>query len=741
MYSAMIETDDSRDRFPTAEMLTTGLIAGLGYFLVNLIFFFPEEQLGLLQGGFLRVNLFAYSFAVWVVAFTLVSAVLYAVTQPLGLQVGSVSTSVRRLIVFGVLAFGLSAGLSVWTYYVRSAPLIPRYIVMRDVKAVLLRTALITALASLGLSLVVGRLPGRLRPGRRRVKPLALVVTICLAYVVIANLVGGWIVLRGPSDGDRIPEKQRIVILGVDAGSWNVLLPTLNGGALPAFRRMMEEGVYGYFDTYGPQFTPPAWTSIATGKRSAKHGVFNFGFLSSDWKAAPIWSIMSSAGRRVAVVNWICTWPPFEVNGTCISKVMSDQPGRVYLCDDLRAYAADAESILTQWEYLVPGADDERMSYAGREIAILTGIEERIVSHTAPDFVAYYYYSTDMLQHFFWHDMTPEVFTGRDWDDEVPDPTYEDAISESWVWADAFLADLMATYGPRATYLIVSDHGARPVMRRMASLDIAGLLGEMGYLSMRGGVIHKEGSICFPSEAWSPYYRFDITINRGEYADLGEINLERYRELAGRIADDLRRVTLDGSGESIFESVQPRQEPGSEGEADVTALASKTIMEMPEKGAMIAVGDRRLSLEMLLRVHPWSGRHRARGILMARGPAIKRGYTGAWTIDDAYTSIFRYTHGVLGITDRIAPLLRRLHLIDEATTLDLAPTLLYLTGLPVAEDMDGRILAELIAGAYTGEHRVDYITSYGMGDVSDLVRDAADEEKIKERLRALGYIQ
>ena len=653
----MTEPHDYRARFPTAEMLTTGLVAGVAHFLTSLVFFFPEEQLALMETGFLRINLFAYSFAVWIVAFTLGSAALYAVTQPLGLRVASISALARRLIIFGVLVFVLGAGLLVWSHYVGSAPLMPRYIVMRDVKSILLRGALLSLLVGLGLSLAVSRLSARAEPKRRRGTRLFAVLILCLVYIVIANLVGRWTVLREPSDGEHIPEKQRIVILGVDAGTWNVLLPLLEDGTLPTFRRVIDEGAYGYFDTYGPQFTPPAWTSIATGKRSAKHGVFNFSYLSSDWKAAPIWSIMSAAGRRVAVVNWICAWPPFEVNGACISKVMSDQSGRVYLADDLLTYSAAAESILTQWGYLVPGEDAERMSYAGREIAILTGIDKHIVSHTAPDFVAYYYYSTDMLQHFFWYDMTPGAFAGRDWKDEMPDPTYADAIKESWVWTDAFLADLMATYGPKATYLIVSDHGARPVTRRMASLDIAGLLGEMGYLSMRGGEIHKEGSICFPSEAWSPYYRFDLTINPGEYQDLGKVDLQRYRELAGRIADDLSRVRIEGSGKRIFESIQVRQEPGLQEEADIAALASKVIMEMPDKSVMITIGDRRMPLEMLLRIHPWSGRHRARGILLAKGPAIKRGYTGAWTIDDAYTTIFRYTHGVLGITDRIAPLL------------------------------------------------------------------------------------
>jgi predicted AlkP superfamily phosphohydrolase/phosphomutase len=47
-----------------------------------------------------------------------------------------------------------------------------------------------------------------------------------------------------------------------------------------------------------------------------------------------------------------------------------------------------------------------------------------------------------------------------------------------------------------------------------------------------------------------------------------------------------------------------------------------------------------------------------------------------------------------------------------ASILDIAPTLLYLLGLPVARDMEGRVLTEMLEPAYAGEHPVTFIPSY-----------------------------
>jgi predicted AlkP superfamily phosphohydrolase/phosphomutase len=50
--------------------------------------------------------------------------------------------------------------------------------------------------------------------------------------------------------------------------------------------------------------------------------------------------------------------------------------------------------------------------------------------------------------------------------------------------------------------------------------------------------------------------------------------------------------------------------------------------------------------------------------------------------------------------------------LRTASVLDLAPTILYLMGLPVARDMEGRILTEMLQDDFTRAHPVTFIPSY-----------------------------
>jgi hypothetical protein len=67
-------------------------------------------------------------------------------------------------------------------------------------------------------------------------------------------------------------------------------------------------------------------------------------------------------------------------------------------------------------------------------------------------------------------------------------------------------------------------------------------------------------------------------------------------------------------------------------------------------------------------------------------------------------------------------------LLQQASVLDVAPTILYLMGLPVGRDMEGRVLTEMLDEEFTRAHPLSFISSYDAvagapapaGAVSDL---------------------
>ncbi|MBD3349242.1 MAG: sulfatase-like hydrolase/transferase [Candidatus Eisenbacteria bacterium] len=85
--------------------------------------------------------------------------------------------------------------------------------------------------------------------------------------------------------------------------------------------------------------------------------------------------------------------------------------------------------------------------------------------------------------------------------------------------------------------------------------------------------------------------------------------------------------------------------------------------------------------------------------------------------------------------------------LSEPSVLDITPTLLALYGLPVAGDMDGRVLDEAISDEFLARHAVSSVDTYEP-DTSGMEEDESEspvespvDDEIKERLRSLGYIE
>jgi len=73
---------------------------------------------------------------------------------------------------------------------------------------------------------------------------------------------------------------------------------------------------------------------------------------------------------------------------------------------------------------------------------------------------------------------------------------------------------------------------------------------------------------------------------------------------------------------------------------------------------------------------------------------------------------------------------------------DVAPTVLYLSGLPTAEDMPGRVWTEVLDPEFVRLHPVRTIKTYGAyTPVKKAQADAGVDKEIERHLKALGYIK
>ena len=99
------------------------------------------------------------------------------------------------------------------------------------------------------------------------------------------------------------------------------------------------------------------------------------------------------------------------------------------------------------------------------------------------------------------------------------------------------------------------------------------------------------------------------------------------------------------------------------------------------------------------------------------------------------------THHVNGIFMADGPAIRHMDSLEGARIIDLAPTVLYLLGESIPEDMDGRIIEEIIQDDFLATHSVRRSSKGDLGRQTRLSSyNESEEAYIKEKLQGLGYI-
>lgn len=115
--------------------------------------------------------------------------------------------------------------------------------------------------------------------------------------------------------------KINTLLIGLDGATYSVLDPLMEQGVMPFLRSFLADGVRAGLRTIVPPLTPPAWTSLMTGKRPGEHGVFDFFqmepesrhvrfFTSHDVHSETIFSLASQNGLRATALNFPSMFPP-----------------------------------------------------------------------------------------------------------------------------------------------------------------------------------------------------------------------------------------------------------------------------------------------------------------------------------------------------------------------------------------------------------------------------------------------
>ncbi len=549
---------------------------------------------------------------------------------------------------------------------------------------------------------------------------------------------------------------QRVVVIGLDGATFDVINPMISAGRLPNISRLIANGSSGKLLSTIPPLSPVAWTSLSTGMNPGKHGILDFlkripdsyevsFFSAASRKAHPLWYWLSSAEKRVGIINVPMTYPPDKVNGFMISGMDSPKEECDFMYPDSLFQELKSEVggfRLENIDFRSMGNNAEKLIHELYQI-----LENRfdtanyLMDRYPWDFFFLVFEATDRVQHNFWKCIN---------DDAKKAGEYMDLIYNVYEKVDEKIGLLLKKTGPGDTVFVVSDHGFTSIQkgvrlnswlesqshliyrkRMFATKKIQIRVGSLVKNSLKKAIpkkilklIKKGHGYGAKSHSFNVLPNVDMSKTRafclssyGIYLNLKgrnplgivEPGME-YENLREEIMSDLLKIKDPATGKKVIEKVFKREDvivgKFENIAPDIYILWNEGYFFMGERQRNIM--NIKSNDKEIFSDHNWSGQHAQEGILIINGPYIKKN-----------------------------------RVINEVNIIDVAPTIMYLMGLDVPEELDGKVLSEAVKEDYLTRNPVKYSRSMDDEPSPEELKESYsddDAEAIRNRLQNLGYM-
>ena len=547
-------------------------------------------------------------------------------------------------------------------------------------------------------------------------------------------------------------------MIGLDGATLDLIGPWAAEGRLPVLAGLLERGAWGRLRSTVPAATFPAWTSLVTGVNPGRHGVLDFTervpgtyrvrFVNGSHRRVPaLWTRLTAAGRRVAVLTVPATYPPEPVNGVMVSGF--DSPLATAIDGSFvhpRALYRDIQRLVGR----VPFADFQEVTTGpGWHATALERLQDGVVRRTALaeallrreafDALMVVFGESDTVAHHFWR------FHDRRSPRHAPS-AFGDAVAGVYEALDRAIGTLVAAAPAGAAVAIVSDHGSGGAGDGVVHLNRR--LAECGLLAFRGRGAGRVGRLARAAALRAVPARLQGAVLRRVPATAGR--LEGMHRFAG--IDWPRTAAYSEELDyhpSVWLNLRGRDPEGTVDPAEYEAMRDRVA-------AALASWRDPAGRPVVGRV--WRREELYEGPFVARAPDLLL----ELTLADGYTASCLRSDGPGPALRRLAPAehgggkgrgmngthrpdglfvlagggVRPAGELPAAEIVDVLPTLLALAGLPVPDGLDGRPIAAALAvparfGADPVEGPGGPVVPFSPGEARD----------VAARLAALGYLE
>ena len=349
----------------------------------------------------------------------------------------------------------------------------------------------------------------------------------------------------------------RVAVIGLDCATPQLLFGDL-ASEVPNIAKLMADGMHGDLASITPPITVPAWACAMTGKTPGELGIYGFrnrkdnsydglSIVHSGSIGAPaVWDRLGSEGLSSLLVGVPPGFPPpKEFPGWRVGCFLTPPSAEHF------AYPQPLEVEIEQelggkgrYIFDIPNFRQEGMDFVLQQVFTMTErrfqVARRLVQNKPWDFFMMVEMGMDRLHHVFWHyvDPTHPLYE--------PGNPFEDAFHRYYRALDEHVGSLLEVLPADAITIVMSDHGARPMMGGICFND---WLLENGYLALTEEVSEQTPIAKAPIDwsrtvAWGDggYYG-RLFLNVAGREPQGVVEPARYEEVRDELVTKLEAMS------------------------------------------------------------------------------------------------------------------------------------------------------------------------------------------------------
>ena len=486
----------------------------------------------------------------------------------------------------------------------------------------------------------------------------------------------------------------RILVIGIDGGSFNIIESLIEKSLLPNFKRVIDNGVKSYLESTIHPSSEQAWPSFYTGTNNGKHGIFgylkrsrknySFNIVSRlDVNSNSIFKIASENDKKVIVIGMPLTYPVEKVNGYMISGLFC--PGKHVQWTYPEDFKSEVDKISPDYIMDLSQCNVKtKEELVKKNLECINGTGDlacKMLKDYEWDIFTVVFSSTDKIQHKFWryHHKNGSK--------------YKDVIDESYIEIDKYLGKFLDLVPKNTAVFIVSDHG---FCKLEGGVVINNILKDNGYM------VTKKSKLS--SKVFRKCAKFLFKIHKKVFGIRYKSILKRYfPKIGSKLASSLaytdinwaRTKAFSVSAGNVCVNLKGREPEGcvsKEDYEDVRSSIINTLKEIKDNGVAVFNG-------VYKREEVYDGdflkeapdiivnfRDGYRGIMFGFG-----GNEHIIKSDDIFIADNSGTHAQDGVFIVSGHAVKG-SLKKKPRIIDVAPTILTLLGLKPTKEMDGVVL-------------------------------------------------